>query len=508
VIAVGLLCAALLLHGATAWRYGYFRDELYFIACSKHLAWGYVDQPPLVAVAAWLAAPGGYQLVALRALPILAAGGTVYLVVRLTKELGGGAFAQTLSGLATLLMPAYLLLGNTLTTTSVEPFFWTLAIYLTIRLVRAQVASRPGLWLALAVIVALGAYAKYSIVLLVGALVAGLLLTKERGTLLTPYALCAAGLTLLLLAPNLAWQAAHGWPFFEVVRGDAAHRPAFANGLTLEYRNLSSNATAFALEQLLYTNPLAVLVWLTGIVAPFRVAALRDLRFIALAYVVLFLAAVALGAKGYYIIGIYATLLAMGAVAIERVAAPLRSAVLGALAAVAILALPLSLPVLPVEGLVAYTKLLGLTGRGGSPAHLIQPVFAEEFGWDRLAQDVARVYLALPNDIRSRTAIYADTYGDAGALDFFGPRYGLPPAISSQNNYYLWGTRGYDGSTLVAIGATRIDVLRRYFRSVRLMSRSVEPLKWVVEGPAPIYLCRDPIAPLSEIWPHLRWYGA
>lgn len=507
-IAAGLLAAALLLHGATAWRYGYFRDELYFIACSKHLAWGYVDQPPLVAVAAWLAAPAGYQLVALRVLPILAAGGTVYLAVRLTKELGGGSFAQMLAGIATLLMPAYLLLGNTLTTTSFEPFFWTLAIFLTIRLVRAQVAARPRLWLALALTLAFGAYARYSIVLLVGSLAAGLLLTKERGTLLTPYALFAAGFTLLLLAPNLAWQAAHGWPFFEVVRGDAAHRPAFANGLALEYRNLTNNATAFALEQLLYTDPLAVPVWLAGIVAPFRIAALRDLRFIPLAYVVLFLAAVALGAKGYYIIGIYAALLAIGAVAIEGMAVPLRSVLLGALAAVAILALPLSLPVLPVEGLVAYTKLLGLTGRDGTPAHLIQPVFAEEFGWDRLAQDVARVYRALPGDIRARTAIYADTYGDAGALDFFGPRYGLPQAISSQNNYYLWGTHGYDGSTLVAIGATRIDVLRRYFRSVRLMNTSAEPLKWVVEGPAPIYLCRYPIAPLSEIWPHLRWYGA
>ena len=109
---------------------------------------------------------------------------------------------------------------------------------------------------------------------------------------------------------------------------------------------------------------------------------------------------------------------------------------------------------------------------------------------------------------RARTAIYADTYGDAGALDFFGPRYGLPPAISSQNSYYLWGTRGYDGTTLVAIGATRIDLLRRYYRSVTLVRTSTEPYKWVVEGPAPIYLCREPVAPLSVIWPHLRWYGA
>jgi hypothetical protein len=168
----------------------------------------------------------------------------------------------------------------------------------------------------------------------------------------------------------------------------------------------------------------------------------------------------------------------------------------------------MSLPVLPVQGLVAYTKLLGLTGRDATPAHLIQPLFAEEFGWDRLAQDVAHVYFALPDNIRAHTAIYADTYGDAGALDFFGPRHGLPPAISSQNNYYLWGTRGYDGTTLVAIGATRIDLLRRYYRSVTLARTSTEPYKWIVEGPSPIYLCRDPIAPLSQIWPHLRWYGA
>jgi hypothetical protein len=508
VIAIGLLCAALLLHGGTAWRYGYFRDELYFIACSKHLAWGYVDQPPLVAMAAWLAAPAGYALVVLRALPILAVAGTVYLAARLTKELGGGTFAQMLAGIATLLMPAYLLLGNTLTTTSFEPFFWTLSIYLTIRIVRASAIARPRLWLALAASVALSAYAKYSIVLLVAALIAGLLLTRERTALRTPYLTCAVAFVALALAPNLAWQATHGWPFLEAIQGDAAHRPSFANGLALEYHNLANNAAAFTLEQLLYTNPLAAPIWLAGIIAPFRVTALRDLRFIAIAYVVLFFAAVALSAKGYYIIGTYAALLAIGAVAIERVTVPLRATALSALVAVGVLALPLSLPVLPVDKLVGYTKLLGLTGRNGTPTHLIQPVFAEEFGWDRLARDVARVYFALPDDVRARTAIYADTYGDAGALDFFGPRYGLPQAISSQNNYYLWGTRGYDGATLVAIGATRIDLLRRYYRSVTLARTSSEPYKWVVEGPAPIYLCRDPIAPLSQIWPHLRWFGA
>ena len=501
-----------LLHLGTAWRYGYFRDELYFIACSKHMAWGYVDQPPLVAFAALLSMPTGYELTALRILPIVAAAVTAFLAVAMTHELGGGRFAQILAGTATMLAPAYLLLGNTLTTTSFEPLTWTLLIYACVRLVSNVVRQDPvhaqKWWMALAAAVVLGAYAKYSIALLVAGLLIGLAITRERRIFFTPWAAIAALAAVLAMLPNLLWQANHGWPIFEVLQGDAAHRPAFQNGIALEYRNLWTNARAFGIEQLLYLNPVSAPLWLAGILAPWVIGRIRDLRFLSIAYVVVFLVAAALGAKGYYIVGIYASLFALGAIVVERALPVLRYALLGAVIAVGVLAMPLSLPVLPVDALIAYSARLGLTGRDGTPAHLIQPVFAEEFGWGRLAHDVAAAYVKLPLDVRRRTAIYADTYGDAGALDFFGPRYGLPLAISSQNNYYLWGTRGYDGSTIIAVGASRIDLLRKYYRSVTLVATSTEPYRWVVEGPAPIYLCRDPIAPLSEIWPHLRWYGA
>ncbi|HEV3195284.1 MAG TPA: glycosyltransferase family 39 protein, partial [Candidatus Cybelea sp.] len=478
-IAAGLAILTALLHIATAWRYGYFRDELYFIACSKHLAWGYVDQPPLVAVAALLAAPAGYSLLALRALPIAAAALTVYLAVRLARELGGGRFAQLLAGIATSLMPAYLLLGNTLTTTSFEPLFWTLAIYLTIRIVRGP--REPARWGWLGVVAAFGAYGKYSMLLPIVGLAAGLLVTEQRRVLRSPYPLYACGLALLLLAPNLMWQAFHGWPFVEVLRGDAIHRPGFAAGFALEYRDWASNAKAFVLEQLLYTNPLAVPIWLAGLIAPFRLTALRDLRFVSIAYAAVFLIATLLDAKGYYIVGFYASLLAIGSVGVERAQAHLRAAVFAVVAGVGLVALPLSLPVLSVDGLIAYTQRFGLTGRDGAPAHLIEPVFAEEFGWQRLARDVAAEYFSLPARVREGTAIYADTYGDAAALDFYGSRYGLPAPISTQNNYYLWGTRGYDGRTLVAVGATQIDRQRRYYRSVALVRTSTEPYKWIVE---------------------------
>ncbi len=507
-IALALAIVAAAAHAATAWRYGYFRDELYFIACSKHLAWGYVDQPPLVAAAARLSAAAGYEPIALRLLPILAAALTVYIAVALTRELGGARFAQLLAGLATLAMPAYLLLGNTLTTSSFEPLFWTLAFYCAIRIVRAVPGESLPWWLSLGAVVAGAMYAKYSMLLAVAGVGAGLLATPQRRVLHSPYPFYAAAFALVLIAPNLWWQAAHHWPIVEVLRGDAAHRPALQNGLVLESYGVAANALRFALEQLVYTNPAAAPIWLIGAIAPFRSTELRDLRFVTIAYAVIFIVAAALAAKGYYIVGVYATLLALGAIAVERTSVVLRTATLAALCAVGIVALPFSLPVLPVGMLIGYSRALGVTGRNGAPAELVQPVFAEEFGWKRLARDVASVYASLPPRIRARTAIYADTYGDAGALDFFGPRYGLPSVISSQNNYYLWGTHGYDGSTLVAIGATRIDRLRRFYRSVVLVRTSVEPLKWIVEGPSPIYLCRDPVAPLSVIWPALKWYGA
>lgn len=490
--------AAFLLHLCTAWRYGYFRDELYFIACGRHLAWGYVDQPPLVALLAWLAQPAHDGLIALRLLPCLAAALSAYVAVQIARELGGGRFAQWLAGVAVALTPAYLLLGNVLTTTSFEPLSWTLVIWCSMR----------RQWLGLAAAATFGLYGKYSMALLLAALLIGLLVTKERRILLTPWLAICAGIVAVAVLPNLAWQAAHGWPFFAVLQGDAEHRHAFNNGWLLESGTIAGNALAFAVEQLIYTNPMGAPIWLCGLIAPFLGPRLRELRFVSTAFAVLFVAAVALEAKGYYIIGIYGALFAIGAVVIERTTTWLRSALFAAVAVSAIVTLPLSIPVLPIGGFIGYSQALGLTGRNGQPPHLIQPIYAEEFGWDRLARDVAGVYHSLPETARRDTAIYADTYADAGAIDFFGPSYGLPSAIGSQNTYWLWGTHGYSGDRMIAIGATRIDLLKQYYRSCKLVRTSDEPLKWVVEGPSPIFLCTGPTMPLDQIWPHLRWYGA
>jgi Dolichyl-phosphate-mannose-protein mannosyltransferase len=380
---------------------------------------------------------------------------------------------------------------------------WTLVVWCAIRLLRK---SNAAAWIALAAAASFGLYGKYSMALLLIALLLGMLFTPGRRLLATPWlGLCALSIVVLTL-PNLLWQATHDWPFFTVIAGDAAHRHAFNNGWLLESQS-AGNARSFLSEQLLYTNPLAAPLWLCGLLAPYLWPRLRELRFITIAYLVLIAAAVLLEAKGYYVIGIYAPLLAIGSVAIERAASWLRTLVFVAVAFSALVALPLSIPVLPIGEFIAYTQVLGLTGHGAQ-AHLVQPIYAEQFGWRRLARDVASVYDALAPGTRAKTAIYADTYADAGAIDFFGPAFDLPSAISSQNSYWLWGTHGYDGKTLIAIGATRIEILRRYYQECRLARTSDEPLKWVVEGPAPIYLCAGPTMPFDQIWPHLRWYGA
>ena len=505
--AILVTLAALGLHLYPLPRYGYLADELYFIACSRHMAWGYVDQPPLVAVTAWMSAPAGYNLFALRILPAIAAVLAVWVASRIARELGGGGFAQTLAALATTMVPAYLLLGNMLATTSFEPFCWTLFVYFVIRLIRS---GDPRYWLAIAAIFTLGMYAKYSMILLAAAAGIGLLLTRERRVFASPWFAAAAGIAFVALLPNALWQWSHGWPFLGVLHGDYAHRHPFQSGLMLEYKNTLKNTVAFVVEQFLYTHPVVAVIWLAGLGSIVFRSSLRDLRWLPIAYALLLAVAVVTEAKGYYIVAIYASLVAVGSITIESWlrSAAARVAAVALVLAVTVPVVPLVVPVLPIGAFISYSQFLHLTGQNGTQPKLVQPLYAEEFGWQDFTKKVADIYHSLPPAQRAKTGIFADTSGDAGALALFGPRYGLPAVIGSQNNFYLWGPDGYDGSSLIVVGATEQDTVRKYFRKMQLVATISNPYKWVVQGPDPVYLCSEPVAPLAQIWPKLGWYGS
>jgi len=506
--AVAIAAVTAAAHIAVSWRYGYYRDELYFIACAKRLAWGYVDMPPLTAFVSWLAAPAHYQLVAVRCTVALAAGLTAYLACAIAAELGGGPWSQRLSGATVALTPAYLFLGSTLTTTSYEPFTWALVTFALMRLARSR---DHRWWFVVAAGVTFGAYAKYSMLLLAAALLAGLLLTPERALVRSRAFAIAVLATLLVIAQNVWWQAAHGFPMLDVLRGDVLGRHAFNSGMQFEFRQPLVNAGVFLLEQLAFYNPLVAPIWIAGAVALLRSPQLQRYRFAGIALLLLLAAGALLNGKGYYIAGIYTTLICAGWVAIERswsARAAWRTLAAGAAIASAAVLAPFTMPLISARALIGYSAFLGLTGRNGTPARLVQPLFADEFGWQGLTRRVAQIYAALPAGRRTRTAIFSDTYAGAAAIEFYGPLYGLPEPISAQNQYYLWGTRGYDGSSVLAIGASQSGALHALFRRVVLAGTFEDPYRWAAEGPTPIFLCTQPVESFDRIWARLRWYGA
>lgn len=499
--------ATVAVHLAFAHRFGYYRDELYFIDCAKHLAWGYVDQPPLAPFVTWLTGPLGYPVWGLRFFPGLMAGVTVLFGCAIARELGGRAFAQFLTALVIVLDPGLIGIAYGLSTEFLSPATWTALIYLTIRLVKTQ---NPRYYIWIALLVTLAFYAKYSIAGCAVALAIGLLACGHRKLLRSAWLGYGVALAVVLVLPNVLWQVAHGLPILEVVHNDQLNRHALANGMADESSDRWRNALYMFGLQFAYQNPVFAPIWIWGLVWFWRE---RRYRFVTVAYLILLGVLILTIGRGYYIQGCYPALFAAGAVAIERALAAKRHAPKIALAAAIVIVglpmFPLSLPVLALPAYMAYERAIGLS-RPAPPAgtyHLINPMFADQLGWPTMSAMVAGAYWSLPPAQRKITAVFADRYAYAGALDYYGPRYGLPAVISPNNSYYLWGTRGYSGRSVLAVGATDYHLLIRWFGSVRQIAVYRNDYRWELEGPLPIYICTHPRVPLAVMWPAFKYYG-
>jgi len=504
VLVVPLLFAVLklVLQALAITNYGYFRDELYYIACSKHLAWGFVDQPPFsIALLALNRALFGDSLVALRWLPALSGAGTVLITGLLVRQLGGGRFAQALACLCAVLVPVWLAVDHFFSMNAFDTFFWSLAALL---LLRALESRRPGTWLWLGVVLGLGLLNKTSMLWFGGAAFLALLLTHHRRALLTPGPWLAAALAGLIFLPHVIWQVQNGWPTLEFMR------------IATQYKMMHTGFVEFWAQQILLMSPALLPVWLVGLGALLASGRGRVLGIVFVAVAALLVLSGT--SRPNYLAVAYAPLFAAGAAAIERAAGTGRSQVGRrrgwlrpvALAEVTLLGLPvvpMGLPFLPVESQVAYTSTLGLRPRVQEHTREsdLPQVFADMFGWEDLTRRVARVYNALPPEERAKCGILAENYGEAGAIDFFGPRYGLPPAISSHNNYWLWGPRGHTGEVLIIVGGDRDDA-HSDFRSVVLADTTSCRHCMPYEDGAPIFLCRGLNQPLARRWTEIRGY--
>ena len=486
--------AKLLLHLATAGRYGYFRDELYFLDCGRHLDWGYVDCAPLIAVYAKIALLLGGSLPVLRSLAALAGAGRVALTMLLAREMGGGRFAQALAGLCALAAPIYLGMDSILTMNGFESLFWMGCVFFVIRVVRT---GDSRLWLWFGALAGLGIENKHSTLLFLAALGIALLLTPERRELARPWIWLGAGIALVLFLPNILWQVRHGFPTIEDLRNVARMG-----------KNVVLSPVEFVAQQIQLLHPLLFPIWLAGL-ASLLLGRLSRLRVLAWTYLALLAMMIALKAKNYYPTPIYPMLFAAGAVAVggwlDRLAWSRgrrwpKIAIAAYVAAAGGILVPAILPFLPPEKLLAYQRWLRIAPPKTEVRHEgpLDQRLGDQFGWEELVADVARIYRSLPEAERARTGIFASNYGEAGALHLFGPAYGLPAAICAHQTHYFWGPPKEEPENLIWLQWGRRGV-EDHCRSVEKVGEHFHPWGMAEENRA-IYMCRGLRHTIAEYW--------
>jgi Dolichyl-phosphate-mannose-protein mannosyltransferase len=488
----------LALHLAASGVYGLFVDELYFLACGEHLAWGYVDMPPLTALQAWLArALFGDSMLAIRLFPALASAGLVLLAGALARALGGRRFAQGLAAVAVAVAPGYLLVGSLLSMNSVEPLVWTACVLVLIALVRS---GDMRLWLAFGALAGIGLENKDTVLVFGFAVVAGLALTPERRLIANRWFLLGGVVALLIFLPNLIWIVEHHFP----------HLEQLAN-IRRNHRNVELSPLVFTAQQALFPGPFGAPLCLAGLWHFLGRRAGRPYRSVGFAYVILIGVLLAVGGRVYYPLPFYAVFLAAGAVALEewtrrRALRWARGAYAGLVLAGGAILAPLAMPLLAPEAYLRYTRALHL-----SPPPIehrktsaLPQLFADRFGWPEMAETVANVYHALSPEDQRRCAIFANDYGEAGAIDFYGPRLGLPKAISGHLTYWYWGPRGYTGECMIVLGDTRAGV-ERWFSDVRAAAVVSNAYSMRSQN-FTVFVCRKPkgFATLQQAWPRLK----
>jgi hypothetical protein len=500
-VLIAAVAAKLLLHLPGLFRYGYFRDELYFLDCARHLGWGYVDCAPLIAVYAKIALLLGGSLPALRILPMLAGAGMVALTILIARQLGGGMFAQALAGLTILIAPVHLMIDSILSMNAFEPLFWMGCVLILIHIVRG---GDPRLWILFGVLAGLGLENKHSTLFFGAAVAVAVVATPLRRELARPWIWLGAAVALAIFLPNLVWQWQNGFPTVEDLQN------VRATG-----KNVELAPIPFLLQQALMMHPANLPVWLAGLwfLVVGRGRPFRALGWIYLSLLLLF---VVLHAKDYYLAPAYPMLLAAGGVAIEiwsaripsfNLRAAARSTIMGLLFLSGAVLAPIALPVLSPANLVAYQETLGLAPPKTEVAHVgpLPQLWGDQFGWPDLVDEVAAIYRALPEEERLRTGIFASNYGEAGAINLLGPRHGLPPAICAHQTHSMWGPGDFDGDQLIWL-QWPAESLERFCGSVERVGEHNDP--WgMAEENRPIYLCRELNPPLAELWPRLRHWN-
>jgi 4-amino-4-deoxy-L-arabinose transferase-like glycosyltransferase len=474
--------------------YEFHRDELLYLAMGRHLRLWTMDFPPGIAVLARAAeAVSGDSLVGIRLVPALAGTTLVVLAALLARELGGGWRAQALAALCVIASPLFMRSANLFQPVVLDQLSWTFAL---LSLARLLGGAGPGSWLLLGLAVGLGLLVKFSVGVIGLAIVAAILMTRLRRALQTPWPWAALVIALALGSPSLVGQARLGFP----VLGQLTDL-----GTTQLERVTPLD---FLGGQLLWGPSTALaLAGLAGLLAARR---LEEFKALGIACVAAFTLLLALHGKPYYIGPVYPALFAAGAVQVEAMGETAAAEFVNwgavtVLVAYGIVVSPLGLPFLQPERMADYVRALGATAalrtNTGELERLPQD-YADMLGWKKQAAAVARIYQRLPAEHRADVVILAGNYGEAGALELYGPRYRLPPPVSPAGSFWFFGPGTRPGKVMLVLGVDPHDLAGR-FQSVRLVGRVGDPWAVAEERNVPIVLAVGPRRTLQEVWPSL-----
>jgi len=490
--------ANLLLHLYFGNRYGYFRDEFDYMACGDHPAWGYVDHPPLVPFLIKICRMiFGDSLRSIRLFPALASSANIVLTAVIARELGGRGFALLLSAAVVAVAPVYLLNASILTTNYPEPLLWMGCAYFAILAIKR---NEPRYWLLFGLVAGIGMEEKYSVAVFGFALVVGLLLTEQRRFFADKWIYLGGAIAFLVFLPNLLWNIHNHWPFAELM-----------HNIKAEGRDVVLSPLAYFEQQILIVQPLAAPLWIGGVLAFLFSARLKPYRTLGWCYLAAFAVFVALKGKNYYLAPIYPVYLAAGAVMFEGLMERTRQIWLKPVSTLLLVAggvwlAPVVMPILPVDQFVAYMQKLPFPIPRSEHSHMraiLPQHFADQFGWEEIVAATNQAYTKLAPEERPGCGIFAQDYGQAGAIDFLGRRYGLPPALSGHQTYFLWGPRGYSGNCLIVLDDSR-KRLEQLFEHVEYVGTSADN-PYALEREIPVYICRGAkFGSLAQVWPQLK----
>ena len=491
-----VVCAALVaVLAATAAVDHYFRDELYYLACSDRLAWGYVDHPPLSIALLWIVRRlAGESLIVLRMAAAAAAAASIWVTGSIARRLGAGAYGELVAMTAAAVAPELLALSSFYSMNVIDVLLWTIAARVLIDAIEKPTDRR---WAVLGLVVGLGLLNKISMAWIAGGFAVGLVLSPARALLKTRGPWIAALIAGVMFMPHIGWQVSHGWPTLEFIRNASRDKMQV------------TTPAAFLKNQILNMHPATFPIWGVGLwvlLRGRRGAADRVLG-VAFVSVALLLLLNRTSRSGYLAAG-YPMLLAAGGAAWERwlKGRGIRAAAVAVLLLCGVITAPMAIPILPVDSYLLYSAALGIRPSTEEKKEIgrLPQFFADRQGWEQFVDQIGLAWERIAPADRGSAVVYAGNYGEAGAIELFGRARGIR-VVSAHNNYWQWGPQGHTGGIMIVL-SRRPDRLRERFDSIELVGEIDCGDCMPYENHQPIYLCRGLRPPLAAQWPSLKHY--